>query len=61
MNRKGPWEGYRRSPSRLPLRARYKERRLGTRQSLPVLTFSTHGAICFLKFHKMKFGNLVEI
>ena len=26
--------------------------------SLPVLT---HGAICFSKFHKMKFGNLVEI
>ena len=25
--------------------------------SLPVLT---HGAICFSKFHKMKFGNLVE-
>ena len=25
---------------------------------LPVLT---HGAICFSKFHKMKFGNLVEI
>ena len=38
MNRKGPWEGYRRqakprplSPSRLPLRA-HRERRLGTRQ-----------------------------
>ena len=34
--RKGPWEGYRRSsqlsPSRLPLRARFKERCLGTRQ-----------------------------
>ena len=28
------------------------------RRSLPVLT---HGAICFPKFHKMKFGNLVEI
>ena len=26
--------------------------------SLPVLA---HGAICFRKFHKMKFGNLVEI
>ena len=26
--------------------------------SLPVLT---HGAICFSKFHKIKFGNLVEI
>ena len=26
--------------------------------SLPVLT---HGAICFSKFHKMKFGHLVEI
>ena len=26
--------------------------------SLPVLT---HGAICFPKFHKMKFGNLVQI
>ena len=26
--------------------------------SLPVLT---HGDICFSKFHKMKFGNLVEI
>ena len=24
--------------------------------SMPVLT---HGAICFLKFHKMKFGHLV--
>ena len=41
MNRKGPWEGYRRqsrplSPSRLPLRARFKERRLGTRQVLLV-------------------------
>ena len=45
MNRKGPRERYRRqakrrlkatsrplSPSRLPLRARFKERRLGTRQ-----------------------------
>ena len=26
--------------------------------SLPVLT---HGAVCFSKFYKMKFGNLVEI
>ena len=26
--------------------------------SLPVLT---HGATCFSKFHKLKFGNLVEI
>ena len=38
MNRKGPWEGYRPlSPSRLPLRARFKERRLGTRQPLWLL------------------------
>ena len=25
------------------------------------LTVLSHGAICFSKFHKMKFGNLVEI
>ena len=29
-----------------------------THGGLPVLT---HGAICFSKFHKMKFGNVVEI
>ena len=29
-----------------------------THGGLPVLT---HGAICFSNFHKMKFGNLVEI
>ena len=28
------------------------------KSSLPVLL---HGAICFSKFHKIKFGNLVEI
>ena len=28
------------------------------KSSLPVLS---HGAICFSKFHKIKFGNLVEI
>ena len=36
MSRKGPWEGL--SPSRLPLRARFKERRLGTRQLSYVTT-----------------------
>ena len=37
----------------------FKGKALGTRlTSLPVLT---HGAICFSKFHIMKFGNLVKI
>ena len=31
---------------------------LSNESSLPVLS---HGAICFSKFHKMKFGHLVEI
>ena len=31
---------------------------LSNESSLPALA---HGAICFWKFHKMKFGNLVEI